>query len=176
MRFLHSIAFLSVPLMLVGCGGPEPVSVTVPDADVAGHISREFACQGESKSLRFRLADMPADVVSVALIFEDLSTTPDPFVHWVAYGAPATTAWLTPDRLPDGAAMGLSQLGTPIYVPPCPPSGVHEYRAQVFGLDIAPAFDTPPTAAQLRAAMAGHIVARGEATVRYNPTADDSIL
>lgn len=163
-------------LLLVGCGGPDAISVTVPDADVTGHISRVFACQGAARPLRFRLADMPAEVRSVALIFEEPAAASGAYVHWVAYGAPPATAWLTADRLPDGAAMGLSQLGVPVYVPPCPASGVHNYRVEVLGLDSELSFDAPPTAAELRAAAAGHIVARGEATVIYNPAADDVIL
>ncbi len=72
--------------------------------------------------------------------------------------------------------MGLSNSGTPIYLPPCPQSGVHTYRAEVLGLDTVLTFEASPTAADIRAAAVGHIVARGEATVIYNPAADDIIL
>jgi Raf kinase inhibitor-like YbhB/YbcL family protein len=177
MKILPSAGLLALSaILLAGCGGPDAIAVTVPDADATGHISRDFACQGAARPLRFRLAGMPAKVHSIAIIMEDLSLPAGPYVHWVAYNAPATTAWLTAERLPDGAAMGLSQLGAPVYVPPCPPSGVHEYRAEVLGLDAPLSFDAPPTAEQVRAAAAGHIVARGETTVLYNPAADEALL
>lgn len=167
-------AVLSAAL-LAGCAKVEPITVSIPDAEVTTHITREFTCQGAAKPLRFRIADVPKSVTSIALIFEDLEAEDGTYVHWVVYNAPASTAWLTAERLADGAVQGLSTAGAAAYIPPCPPTGLHRYRAEVLGLDTMLSFDAPPTAEQLRAQASGHVVARGEAEVIHNTSAADDL-
>ncbi len=159
--------------LLAACSSMGEITLAVPDADVTNHITRDFTCQGAAKPLRFRITNVPKNVTSLALIFEQTSAENSAYVHWVVYNAPASTGWLTADRLADGAAVGLSSVeGAAAYIPPCPEAGLHRYRAEILGLDGLLTFDSPPTAEQLRASAASHIVARGEVEIVHNTSAD----
>jgi Raf kinase inhibitor-like YbhB/YbcL family protein len=173
-RLRTSLITLLLPCcVLAACSRVEAITVRIPDADDTGHIARAFTCQGAATPLRFRISDVPKSVVSIALLFQDQDTTNGPFTHWVVFNAPATTAWLTADRLADGAEQGKNSINATAYVPPCPPSGLHHYVADVIGLDTDLTFDSPPTAEDLLAAAKGHIVARGSTTVVYSPSSGD---
>lgn len=158
--------------LLTGCTSVGEITLTMPDADITNHITREFTCQGEAKPLRFRIANVPDNVASLALIFEEPAAQSGSYVHWVVYNAPASTGWLTAERLADGAVQGLSSAGAAAYIPPCPEPGLRTYRAEVLGLDGLLMFDAPPTAEQLRTRAASYVVARGEMEVVHNTSAD----
>lgn len=117
----------------------------------------------------------PDGTQSYALIMEDPDAAmPKPFVHWVAWNIPATVTDLREglqeqDALldPDGLRQGVTSRGNVGYLGPRPPAGdpPHVYHVQVFALDAL--LELPLSGAnrdQLLAAMAGHVIARGELT------------
>ncbi len=161
--------------LLAGCSAPATITITAPDADSTGHIARDFTCLGSSRPLRFRIAAVPKAVQSIALIFEEPGAADGAYVHWVVYNAPASTAWLTANHLIEGAELGQSAVG-PVYNPPCSQTGLHRYTVQVLGLDAPLQFETPPTAAELRAAAQSHMVAEGSVELIFNVSADDTVL
>jgi len=117
----------------------------------------------------------PEGTHSYALIMEDPDAAmPKPFVHWVAWNIPADVTSLREgipeqDLLTDPAGMrqGVTSRGTVGYLGPRPPAGdpPHTYHVQMFALDTE--LDVPITGAnrdQVLAAVAGHVLARGELT------------
>lgn len=114
---------------------------------------------------------------SYALILEDPdASSPQPFVHWVAYNIPAELGSLPEGLLeqarltkPDGLLQGTNSRGSVGYFGPRPPVGdpPHHYHFQVFALDQA--LQVPPGAERdaVLEAMHGHVIAAGELVGTY---------
>lgn len=136
----------------------------------------EYA-EGVSPPLRW---ERVPEAASYAIIMEDPDSKPaKPFVHWLAWNIPAGVTSL-PEGLqeqlrlkePEGVLQGRTTAGTHGYSGPKPLAGdpAHSYHIQVLALDSL--IDLPPTADrdQLLAALAGHVLAKGELVGRYAQT------
>ncbi|HVN53998.1 MAG TPA: YbhB/YbcL family Raf kinase inhibitor-like protein [Anaerolineaceae bacterium] len=130
-----------------------------------GAIPPQFTCTGENRSPNLSWRDLPAGTHSLALITEDTDAPGGTFIHWVLYNLPPTLV-LLPEGLgkdaplPNGATQGLNDFRRRGYDGPCPPPGpTHRYYFILFALDSAPTLPLDLTAAQLRKAMKGHILA-----------------
>jgi len=119
---------------------------------------------------------------SYAIIVEDPGSSPTkPFVHWLAWNIPATVTSL-PEGLqeqlrlvePEGVLQGRNTSGSHGYFGPKPPAGdpAHHYHFQVLALDEM--LDLPPTSDRdaLLAAVAGHVIGKGEIVGRYQQKVD----
>ena len=100
-----------------------------------------------------------------------------PFVHWVAYDIPADSTGL-PLGLPAlprlevpvaGMLQGQNGRGTVGYFGPRPPVGdpPHHYHFQVFALDAKLGLEPGAKREEVLAAMAGHVLAKGEMVATY---------
>jgi len=101
--------------------------------------------------------------------------------HWILINIPANRTHLSPGDgnvfaevfgVPRGNAHDEGQLSYEKgYGGPCPPWNdmrPHHYRIQVFALDVPALGLTPPfDGKQFEAAIAGHVLARGEASASY---------
>ncbi len=119
----------------------------------------------------------PAGTKSFALLMED----PDakmgkPFVHWVAWNIPATVmkfdeALPTFPQVPQLGKMrqGRNTRGSIGYYGPRPPVGdrPHRYHFQIFALDTLLEIKPGSDRETLIAAMAGHVLAKGETVGLY---------
>ncbi len=134
-------------------GEPLPVSATV---------------DGSSLPPSLRWSMPPAIARSFAVVVEDPDAPfPEPFVHWMVYGIPATVLEL------DGTAAGfpegqnsLLQAGFTGAAPP-PGHGRHAYHFQVFALDVLVDLDHGIGRSTLFERMRGHVVAWGEIVGTY---------
>src|SRR5262249_53487635 len=114
----------------------------------------------------------PAATKTFAVIVDD-PDAPDPaapkqtWVHWVVTDLPAATTGLSAGgALPAGAIAGKNDFGKTTWGRPCPPVGRHRYFFKVYALDLAigkPEITRP----DLLAAMAGHVLAKGELVGTY---------
>jgi len=141
---------------------PAQLSISSPAFAEGTPIPARFTCDGPNVSPTLIWEGAPEGTVSLALIVDDPDAPGRTFVHWVAFDI---------DGIPDGGlAEGISRTsGAPRegrndfgkigYGGPCPPSGTHHYRFQLYALDQRLRLDGTPTADQLRAAMAGHVLA-----------------
>ena len=120
----------------------------------------------------------PDGTESYALVMDDPDAPAGPWVHWLLFNIPAQLERLPAglDRapeLPNGARQGLCwgvstfhRLG---YQGPLPPAGrAHRYRFQLHALDQLLELAPGCTVFELRAAMAGHVLARAELTGLYS--------
>jgi hypothetical protein len=104
-------------------------------------------------------ADVPAGTVQFALLVTDPQGITGTFSHWVVFGIPAADRGNEQGAAPVGSRQGLDSFFLPTWAPPCPPTGTHQYVFTLFALDSALHFVVPPTDAQVRAAMGGHVLA-----------------
>ena len=122
-----------------------------------GSIPAVHTCNGPDRSPPLVWTAAPAGTNAFALIVDD----PDAggWVHWVVVDLPATTAALEADAARTmSARQGKTSWGTAGWRGPCPPSGTHRYVFTLFALDRQLGLSGSPSAADVKRAMAGHVL------------------
>ena len=136
-------------------------------------IPRRYTCDGADQSPPLEWSRLPNGVKSLALIVEDPDAPRGTFTHWVLFNLPPSPPEL-PAGVPrqaildNGARQGRNDFRRAGYGGPCPPSGPpHHYHFSMYALD-APLDLTPgATAAEVRSAMAGHVISHAELIGTY---------
>ena len=175
-----SVVRLAVALLLVGiaagCGGRAP-SVKTPEAAATmtvtssafgdgGDIPRRHTCDGENLSPPLAFGGVPSGTGELALLVEDPDAPGGTFVHWVAWGIDGTRPVLAEGEAPAGS--GTNDFGRAGYGGPCPPRGpAHRYVVTVFALSRPTGLRAGASAADLRSAIDGAVLAEGSLTGRY---------
>lgn len=140
-------------------------------------IPKRFSGDGEDVSPQLSWSGLPDGAKQLALIMDDPDApTPEPWVHWVVYGIPATTTGL-PENVaktasltaPEGTFQGKNSWGRIGYGGPAPPPGhgVHHYHFKLYALDTELSAQSGWTKTKLLAAMKGHVLAEGELVGTY---------
>jgi Raf kinase inhibitor-like YbhB/YbcL family protein len=155
-------------------GGPGEAASAAPSIEPAAFvltsegfgdgeaIPERYTCDGEDVSPPLAWAGVPEGTVSLAIIVADPNA--DGWAHWVAFDIDPTLG-----GLPEGASgsggfgEGVNEFPSAGWAGPCPPEGTeHTYGFGLFALDTMLGLEETATAADLRAAMEGHILARTE--------------
>jgi len=139
-------------------------------------IPRKYTCDGDDLSPPLEWSGAPAGTRSLALIVDD-PDAPDPaapkmtYVHWVLYDIPPETTSFPEatdvSRDAPGTREGTNDWDRTGYGGPCPPIGRHRYFHKLYALDTVLGDIGHPTAAELAAAIEGHVVARAELMGTY---------
>jgi Raf kinase inhibitor-like YbhB/YbcL family protein len=125
-----------------------------------GLIPINYSCAGANASPPLAWHGVaPTGTAEWALVVEDITVKPTPWVHWVITGISTDTRSSATGRPPAGAVVGRSGNGTTGFVGLCPPIGkVHQYRFTVYALNKAVALNpSDPTADALRQVKAASI-------------------
>ena len=134
---------------------------------------------GDEQDLSPALAwtGVPAEAQELVLICDDPDAPrPDPWVHWVVYGIPASVTGLpegitTQASLTEPAKMlqGKNSWGTIGYRGPAPPRGhgVHHYHFKLYALDATVDLLPALTKDELLTRINSHIIAEGELMGTY---------
>ncbi len=143
-------------------------------------IPERFTGEGDDVSPPLQWKGVPAGTKQFVLICDDSDApSPQPWVHWVLYGVPATTTGLieglpTTEKLdvPPGALQGKNSwsLGvTTGYRGPMPPAGhgLHHYHFRLYALDHEFDFEPGLEKRTVVSAIAGHILAEAEIVGTY---------
>jgi hypothetical protein len=107
------------------------------------------------------------------VVLDDPDAPRGVFTHWLVYDIPPGARSLPAGIPPGGSAgpagtQGRNDFGTTGYRGPCPPGGTtHEYRLYVYALDSEITLAPGASAAQLAAAMRGHVLALGVLRATY---------
>jgi hypothetical protein len=156
---------------------PETITVTSSVFDHHGTVPEENSAYGANTSIDLSWSDLPAGTVQLAMICDDpkvveIGMMPEPFVHWVVYNIPASSAGL-PAGMPADADVSLAGLEGTInglngtrragYFGPRPPANgqLHAYHFRVYALDSDLGLETGLNKAQLLEAIDGHVLATG---------------
>ena len=133
--------------------------------------------EGNNVSPLLTWSNPPPGVEEFAVICEDPDAPGGTWVHWVVYNIPKEATGL-PEGMPPGkgdldrpagAKQGENSFGEIGYGGPIPPkgSGAHRYRFIVYALGLKLPLKAGATAAELREAMHGHVIGRGEIVGTY---------
>ena len=147
---------------------PEPFTLTSTAFEDGGAIPRRFTCDDSNVSPNLTWSGAPEGARAMVLIVID----PDArdFVHWLVYDIEGTPTGSLPTGVsssPDSPPQGTNSFGKPGYGGPCPPSGTHHYRFTMSALDEVLEVTGTPRVDDLRAAMAGHVLADATLTGTY---------
>jgi hypothetical protein len=129
-------------------------------------------------SPKLEWTNVPAGVVSYALIMHDPDTAPnkrsEDILHWMIFNIPGTATGLpegvpTTATLPDGAvqAKGFRSVG---YMGPGAGAAgpYHKYTLELYALDIKLALGPDATRADVLKAMDGHVLAKAALVGRFH--------
>ena len=135
----------------------------------------QAACHGQNISPALAWKNAPPNTKSFAIVlFDPNGNPPTGFIHWIAYGIPATKTSLKEGEANDASATdhlnGKNGAGSQTYFGPCPPAGqkAHPYAFIVMALDLPP--DAMPAGLSrddFAAAIKGHVLNRATLTRPY---------
>jgi len=131
-------------------------------------IPTDYTCTGVDKSPPLSWTGTPAGTRSFALIVDDPDAPRTTFVHWVIYNMASSITQLPEDtprsaRTALGAKQGVNGLDRIGYKGPCPPPGApHHYHFRLFALDSPLKLEPGASAAEVRQAVEGHVLASTE--------------
>ncbi len=133
-----------------------------------GSIPRRHTCDGEDLSPALTWSGAPERTAAFALIMDD----PDArgFIHWVVFDHAGGSAGSLPEGVPPSGgslSQGINDFRRVGYGGPCPPSGTHRYTFTIYALDRTLGLAGSPSAAQVRSAMEGHILAQATLNGTY---------
>ncbi len=162
---------------------PMPFTLSTPAFDNGKTIPSEFTCDGANTSPELRIEHPPKGTVSFALIVEDPDIPHvakerlgvEVFDHFVLYDIPADTTMIPPGGTAGTVGKNSRGMG---YTGPCPPSEYepreHRYIFQLYALDTTLGLPEGATAAELKAAMEGHIIETSFMIGRYERISSDT--
>lgn len=150
---------------------PCSVFLSSPDFGAWAMMPKRFTQDGENRSPALTWENLPEGVVELALVVQDPDVPlPDPVTHLIVFGLDPKVP-IGEGELNAGGArlMGKGSFGRIGYAGPRPirSHGRHRYVFQLFALDTALGLSGTPDLKTLAAAMAGHVLARGELTGWY---------
>jgi Raf kinase inhibitor-like YbhB/YbcL family protein len=154
-----------VALASFAAGGVK-MKITSSAFQEGGNIPSKFTCDGSDSSPPLRIAEIPSDAKTLALVVDDPDAPSGLFTHWIVWNISPQTNAIAEGSAPQGV-QGTNDFGKSGYGGPCPPSGTHRYYFKIFALDRELNLPSGTKRNQLDAAMKGHVVAQGELMGRY---------
>lgn len=142
----------------------QQINVTSQAFKAGASIPTRYTCGGDDVSPPISWSGAPSGAKSVALTVIDPDAPGRPFVHWVVFNMPPTTAALPEGGpLPSGSVEGGNDFGGTGYRGPCPPPGSpHHYHFKVYGLDATLTLRAGSSEQSFEGAIKGHVLASGE--------------
>jgi Raf kinase inhibitor-like YbhB/YbcL family protein len=178
------LAVYAAGLAMTGCGGshpsaPEPskaprsLEVSSPAFADGKPIPTSYTCKGAGGSPELSWSGVPEDARALALVVDDPDAPNGTYTHWVVVDIPPDVADVGAGAAPAGGSE-LKASGGVGWKPPCPPSGVHHYRFNVYALSSA--LDLPRSASldDVVEAIASNTIAWGRLTGTVTASGGDS--
>lgn len=165
-----------VVLILLALAGPvrgNELRLSSPAFKTDTDVPPEHTCDGADRSPAVEWRGAPEATKAFALLVEDPDAPSGVFVHWVVYNIPGAAGALDQgvenrDTLGDGTRQGKNDFGNVGYGGPCPPPGSkHHYEFRLFALAASLDLDPGASAASLRQAMQGKILAEARLVGLY---------
>jgi len=130
-------------------------------------IPKQYTGNGADVSPPLEWTDAPKSTVEFALICEDPDAPNGDFVHWVAYGLPASATSLA-EGVKAGLTQGRNDFGATGYKGPAPPPGkTHHYHFRLMALSQKLTLGPGADKQALRQAVKPHVIAEAELIGTY---------
>jgi Raf kinase inhibitor-like YbhB/YbcL family protein len=144
------------------------IAVSSPVFNEGDQIPRRFTSDGVGVSPPLNFTGLPEQTAELAVVVEDPDAPSGTFTHWVMWGIDPDLSGLGEGEAPTGAVQGKNDFGRRAYGGPSPPRGrSHRYVFEVLALSEPLGLAEGASAADLRRATAGKVLASGRLTGRY---------
>jgi len=144
------------------------MNISSPDFADGAKIPKACARLGGNRRPTLRIASVPANAKSLAIICHDPDAPGrDGFYHWTVWNLPGKTAKISGESLPAGAVEGVTSWGQPGWGGPQPPFGTHRYQFYVYALDTTLDLPSDTKPKELIAALTPHIVSQAVLTGKF---------
>jgi len=132
-------------------------------------IRRVHTCDGDDVSPPLEWSGVPSDAAELAVVVEDPDAPGGTFVHWVLWRLDTGEPVLGQGQVPAGAREGRNDFGRLGWGGPCPPRGSdpHRYVFTLLALSDPLPVDAGASAATVKRAADGEVLAEGRLTARY---------
>jgi Raf kinase inhibitor-like YbhB/YbcL family protein len=140
--------------------------LTSPAFNHNDEMPSEYTCDGSNINPELRIANIPQNTKSLALIMDDPDAPMGTWVHWVVWNIPAETKAISKANEPEGI-QGTTSFQDKGYGGPCPPTGTHRYFFKLYALDSTLSLQEGSDKASLERAMDGHIIEKAELVGLY---------
>jgi Raf kinase inhibitor-like YbhB/YbcL family protein len=138
--------------------------ISSPAFENDGDIPPKYTCDGEEINPPLKIANIPGEAKTLALIVEDPDASKGVFDHWLVWNIePAGN--IAEGSVP--GTVGVNSFGNTGYGGPCPPSGSHRYYFRLFALDSNLNLNAGADKRALEQTMHPHIIAKGVLMGRY---------
>lgn len=132
-------------------------------------IPSKYTCDGQGVNPELNFLDVPSSAVSLVLIVDDPDAPNGTFTHWVVYNINPRVNKVSENSVPEGGMLGLTSLGKPGFVGPCPPpasqrgeSGTHRYFFKLYALDTKLILMENVSKEEVEITMGGHIITNSQ--------------
>ncbi|MDD2440391.1 MAG: YbhB/YbcL family Raf kinase inhibitor-like protein [Methanosarcinaceae archaeon] len=144
---------------------PKAIKISSPAFEAKALIPKKYTCEGKNINPTLEFEKMPEEAKSLVLIMEDPDAPGGSFTHWLSWGLDPKAELLEGKKLGTEGRNDFGKLG---YGGPCPPRGTsHSYFFRLYALDTELELKEGASRKELEAAMAGHILAKGELIGNY---------
>ena len=173
---LAAFSFLAATEVSAQRGRGGPLMMVTSDAfPDGGVVPDKYVSRGDNVQPGFKFTDIPANGVSLAIIFHDIDVafggTGD-VLHWMAWNVPLAGGEIPEGSLPAGSVQGNNIRQQPGYMGPGAPVGerYHHYVFEFYVL--SENIDLPASASRedLLAAIADKVVGKAAYVGRYRGT------
>jgi Raf kinase inhibitor-like YbhB/YbcL family protein len=156
---------------------PGTIVLESPAFADGGVLPRRYTLDGEKLSPPLTWSGIPKETRSLCLVIEDAdSPTSQPLTHAIVLDLPPDATGMeegalkSPDHPGAGLDLGKNSFFKSAYLPPDPPPGhgEHRYLFQLYALDGLLQVKETPSLSEVRAAMAGRVLARGSLIGLYS--------
>jgi Raf kinase inhibitor-like YbhB/YbcL family protein len=153
---------------------PDTIRLTSSELRDGEVMAQRYTCDGTDSSPPLTWEDVPDGTAELVLVLEDPDAPGGTFVHWmVADLDPGFPAKLEEGSVPEGATVGVNDFGEAEYAGPCPPHNeeMHRYVFTLMAAGVSLGLTERFTAEELRDALEGEVLAKGELIGRYGRAA-----
>jgi Raf kinase inhibitor-like YbhB/YbcL family protein len=135
-------------------------------------IPEKYGRDAENINPPLRIADIPPETMSLALIMDDPDVPATAGVpvwhHWVVFNIPPHVTTI-PERWDVEGVRGKGTRNELVYGGPRPPDREHRYFFMLYALDTMLTLSEGATAEEVRSAMEKHVLATAELMGTYAP-------
>ncbi|MES2566894.1 MAG: YbhB/YbcL family Raf kinase inhibitor-like protein [Bacteroidota bacterium] len=136
------------------------LSVTSPAFENNGIIPLEYTYDGENFSPELRVANLPKETKSIAVIMDDPDAPSGTYVHWLLWNIPPREVI---EKNSVEGIVGKNSKHETRYYGPCPPMAArHHYHFKVYALNDELNLDSNTYKEDLLKKMERHILGKGE--------------
>ena len=121
-----------------------------------------YTCDGEGINPPLVISDVPEQAKSLILICTDPDSPSGDFIHWILWNIDPNISEIKENSIPYNVVEGLTSIGKPGFVGPCPNSGKHHYIFTIFALDLKLNLNSTSDISMLKNTIQNHILEQTE--------------